>query len=93
MSKEIVEWRIRIEGRVQGVGFRAMAQNLARIHHVNGFVRNLTDGTVEICAQGIENDLHSFADVLRRRPGLGSIEQMKISVQRLAEKFSSFLIR
>jgi len=39
-------------GRVQGVGFRFTAHRIARRHGLTGFVRNLSDGSVEMLAQG-----------------------------------------
>jgi acylphosphatase len=44
--------RIIFSGQVQGVGFRYTVRSLARRHPVQGFVRNLPDGTVEVVAQG-----------------------------------------
>lgn len=39
-------------GRVQGVGFRFTAFNIANRNQLTGFVRNLPDRTVEMLAQG-----------------------------------------
>lgn len=39
-------------GRVQGVGFRFTACNVANRYELVGFVRNLPDGSVEMFAQG-----------------------------------------
>ncbi|MGE5293663.1 MAG: acylphosphatase [Solirubrobacterales bacterium] len=39
-------------GRVQGVGFRYTARQIAGHYKVTGFVRNLPDGTVEMFIQG-----------------------------------------
>ena len=39
-------------GRVQGVGFRFTAQRIASHYELTGFVRNLTNETVEILVQG-----------------------------------------
>ena len=44
-------------GRVQGVGFRYTARQIAGRYGLTGFVRNLSDGTVEMFAQGRANDL------------------------------------
>ncbi|MHC4172757.1 MAG: acylphosphatase [Planctomycetota bacterium] len=44
-------------GRVQGVGFRFTAYNIAHRHQLTGFVRNLFDGTVEMLAQGRPEDI------------------------------------
>jgi len=44
--------RIVFSGRVQGVGFRYQTHTLARRYPVNGFVRNQSDGTVELVVQG-----------------------------------------
>ena len=41
-----------IEGRVQGVGFRFFSQRVATANNIFGFVRNLSDGNVEIEAFG-----------------------------------------
>ena len=60
-------------GRVQGVGFRFTAHRIAQRHQLTGFVRNLPDGTVEMFAQGLAQDIDDclrdikeyFGDYLR----------------------------
>ena len=54
MNDKQVTQRFLFSGRVQGVGFRWTAQRIAARHPVNGYVRNLSDGRVEMVAQGIE---------------------------------------
>ncbi len=44
--------RLRIRGRVQGVGFRMYLQREAQRHGVTGWVRNRHDGSVEAVVQG-----------------------------------------
>jgi len=44
-------------GRVQGVGFRFTAHRIADRCQLTGFVRNLSDGTVEMLAQGQTEDI------------------------------------
>lgn len=54
-------------GRVQGVGFRATAKNLASIHGVTGWVRNEADGSVRLVAEGAESTVNAFLAELRER--------------------------
>lgn len=49
--------RIIFSGRVQGVGFRFTAHNIANRYQLVGWVRNLADGTVEMIAQGDADDV------------------------------------
>ena len=44
-------------GVVQGVGFRYAAVRQARALRLRGYVRNATDGSVEVVAEGREEDL------------------------------------
>ena len=44
-------------GRVQGVGFRFTAFNIANRYGLTGHVRNLPDGTVEMIAQGQQENV------------------------------------
>jgi len=60
--------RVIFRGTVQGVGFRQKTFEFARLHpNLNGIVRNLSDGTVELLMQGLDSaqaalsqDLHNF---------------------------------
>ncbi|MCB1282023.1 MAG: acylphosphatase [Salinibacterium sp.] len=54
-------------GRVQGVGFRATASDIARGFQVTGWVRNEPDGTVHLEAQGTPDEVESFLREVRRR--------------------------
>ena len=49
-------------GRVQGVGFRMTCANLAKGFAVTGRVCNLTDGRVELIAEGEKEELERFRD-------------------------------
>ena len=44
--------RIQVSGRVQGVGYRAYTVDAARLEGLNGWVRNLSDGRVEVHVEG-----------------------------------------
>jgi acylphosphatase len=53
-------------GRVQGVGFRVTAAGLARRYGVQGWVRNLADGRVQLWVQGEEEGVEQFLSHLRQ---------------------------
>jgi acylphosphatase len=65
-----------VRGRVQGVGFRATAQHEARKRQLGGWVRNRTDGSVEIDAEGEAADLESFLSFLHRGPRGAHVESV-----------------
>lgn len=51
---------VRFRGHVQGVGFRFTAAYIARDFDLDGFVRNLPDGSVEMVAEGARSELEQF---------------------------------
>ena len=53
------------EGRVQGVGFRAMVLGIARRHGVSGWVRNEPSGAVRLEAEASREVLETFLDDIR----------------------------
>lgn len=58
----------RLEGRVQGVGFRWWTREQARELGVRGWVRNLRDGAVELHAAGPGTSLDELEGRLQRGP-------------------------
>ena len=52
-------------GAVQGVGFRFTTERIARRFPVTGFVRNLSEGKVEVVAEGEEASVQEFLAGLR----------------------------
>jgi acylphosphatase len=59
--------RVIYHGRVQGVGFRATARQMALGYQITGFVRNLADGTVELVAQGEPAEVGRYLAALAGR--------------------------
>ena len=57
-------------GSVQGVGFRFTAHRMAGRYQLTGYVRNLSDGTVEMLAQGKAEDIDDcIRDIQESLPG------------------------
>ena len=61
--------RVLYSGRVQGVGFRYTAQHLAAGYAVAGHVRNLSDGDVELVAEGDAAEVERFLAAVAGRMG------------------------
>ena len=58
-------YRVVYSGRVQGVGFRYRAVEIARNFSVSGWVKNLSTGQVELWAEGNEEDVIAFLNAIR----------------------------
>ena len=52
--------QILFTGRVQGVWFRATTKRMAGSLRLNGYVRNLPDGRVELFLQASDSDIESL---------------------------------
>jgi len=61
-----IRCRVLYSGRVQGVCFRATAQELSRGRAVVGFVQNLPDGRVELETEGAAGDVEDFLAAVAR---------------------------
>jgi acylphosphatase len=70
--------RYLVSGRVQGVGFRYFTQDVATREGVNGRVRNLGDGRVEVEAEGDEETLARFESALWRGPSHARVENVEV---------------
>jgi acylphosphatase len=69
--------RYLIEGRVQGVGFRYFTRRSARRLGLEGFVRNLPDGSVEAVALGTDEALTAFEECLRQGPPGSRVDSVR----------------
>ena len=69
-----------MSGRVQGVGFRAFCVRTADTIGLDGWVRNLPDGRVEVVASGSHPDLERMGDALGKGPGFACVEDVRVSV-------------
>jgi acylphosphatase len=65
--------RIVIEGRVQGIGFRAWACSEAARRNIRGWVRNRRDGTVEALLIGRPEIVAAMVEACRRGPPLARV--------------------
>jgi len=79
-------------GRVQGVGFRFYARDIAQKTGVNGWVKNLPDGNVEITAEGSIEKVEMFFEKLKEDYLGKNISHINKSEKPYTGTFSSFEI-
>ena len=82
-----------IEGKVQGVFFRASMQRVAESLDVSGWVRNLPDGRVEAVVEGAENNMAAMLDWCRQGPPYAAVRQVKITEEPYSGDYRDFSIR
>ena len=90
VGKKMIEKRVVVEGRVQGVGFRAMVKKTARQYGLKGVVRNLPRGQVEFHIQGPIPIVESFITTICERPFVGEVSSFfieDVTIQGLYEGF------
>jgi acylphosphatase len=66
-----------VSGMVQGVGFRFYAQHAAEKLRLNGYVRNLRDGRVEVYALGSAEQLAGMRAALERGARFSSVTEVR----------------
>jgi acylphosphatase len=83
----------RIEGRVQGVSFRASMRAQAQHCAATGWVRNLPDGAVEFLAQGDGTSVRQLVDWARRGPPGASVDAFNVYEVEAESGLTDFQIR
>jgi acylphosphatase len=91
-EKPVEARRFIVRGRVQGVGFRWFVEREAHILGIAGWVRNNTDGGVEVFAQGTRDQLSGLRSRLQQGPRAARVDGVEESETRPADGLSSFRI-
>lgn len=83
----------RVYGRVQGVGFRYFAQELAMTHELVGWVQNTEDGTVELEAEGDDQKIKTFLEALNKGNRFAKVTKVDSHSIKINERERSFSIK
>lgn len=92
MGEEKKTYRVRVSGRVQGVGFRYSTRQQAARDGVKGYVRNMPDGTVEVVCQGEKKKLDRFLTWLRSGPPGAHVINIETEEVKTSTSFPRFAI-
>ncbi len=80
-------------GRVQGVGFRFSVKQLAKGFEVQGWIKNLADGRVELQVMAEADELEEFIEEIQDSHLGGFIKESEIHSISLLENATGFSIR
>ena len=80
------------KGIVQGVGFRYTVRNAAFLLGINGCVKNLDDGSVEIIAEGTRPNIDSLVQGIRNAKEPAMVADVSVSYEEVPDEFESFKI-
>ncbi|MYL38078.1 acylphosphatase [Halobacillus litoralis] len=85
--------RLLVHGRVQGVGFRAAAKQMAEQIGVTGWVKNQPDGTVLIEAEADTTQLKQFIEQINQGPTpFSHVEALDVTTNDEIQGYSKFKV-
>jgi acylphosphatase len=82
-----------VSGKVQGVFFRVSTEKEAKKIGVTGFVRNETNGTVYIEAQGTEKQLDDLVEWCKWGPDRARVDEVIVEEILLGDEMGFKIIR
>ncbi len=96
LNKNMITYKVKIFGRVQGVGFRWFLRMKAKELGIRGYAENLPDGTVEVVAQADEKNealLKRFLEECKKGPFLARVDKVIFEKVRDTAVFGGFQIK
>ena len=82
-----------VHGRVQGVFFRDFTRREATALGLNGYVRNLPDGTVEVIAEGPRETLEQLLNKAKIGPSSARVDRAEVQWAEPTGEFQRFEVR
>ncbi|MBD1372657.1 acylphosphatase [Hazenella sp. IB182357] len=86
-------YHIMVHGKVQKVGFRKFVHRMAKRYQLTGWVKNRTDGAVEMEVQGKEENIALFLKKIKRGSLLARVERIDVDERHSVDDFNSFLVK
>lgn len=91
--KEAARVHLKVNGRVQGVYFRASTVEEARRLRLTGWVMNCPDSSVEVVAEGKREQLEKLVSWCRSGPPGARVREVRAEWEASKEEFQSFFIK
>ncbi len=85
-----VQIHIRVDGHVQGVGFRYFVYDFAQARALTGWVRNRHNGEVEVLAEGSRADLENLLTHIQRGPSRSMVTEVKFDWSEASDFYDRF---
>ena len=90
--RDRVRAEVVVRGRVQGVFFRASAQQEGLRLGLTGEVSNLPDGSVEAIVEGEKEAVEDFVAWCRRGPPSAEVDDVQVKVRPPRDEFRTFTV-
>jgi acylphosphatase len=81
---------IRVEGRVQKVGFRRFCEKIAKDLDLKGLAKNLSDGGVEVIIEGERESIERFLERIRNARFPAKVDKIDINWGEFKDEFRDF---
>ena len=90
-NDNVVRAHIWVKGRVQGVGFRAHVEYIARqIGGLTGWVRNVGYDTVEAIAEGKRENVDRLIEAMKQGPRASRVDETRVEWEEPTGQFDRF---
>ena len=83
--------RVKVNGRVQGVFFRANTEKQAKRLGLRGWVKN-TDDSVEVLVEGDDKKIQELIDWCHKGPMFAKVESVDVKEEKFTDEFDAFVI-
>jgi acylphosphatase len=90
---DMASLRATVQGRVQGVFFRAFVESAAERLNLKGYVCNMPGGEVEVLAEGEKSNLEKLVEYLKKGPPSAQVKEVLVNWGEYTGYFSRFSIR
>jgi acylphosphatase len=91
-EQTVVRAQIIVKGRVQGVGYRAFAARVASTMGLQGGVRNVENGTVELDVEGTKTQILLLTEELKKGPLAARVTAVEVEWGKATGRFSEFQV-